>query len=241
LSEETPRPDETIDPAPETPEVVEELAPPDPLAVEKAEGLIRQSHLAKMRNQGSVADRLLKEAADLAGNSPVVLEAIGDDFAERRQYRKAKEIYDRARKLDPTSKSLENKYGEMVLRVDLHIDPATYNENAGLVSGKAAVVLSAILPGLGQIVSGQVVKGSIFLAIWGICFGFVLALPGGIGGMVQYLLQGRGPTGFTPLSFAFLVGAVLMWLMAIFDASVIAKRFTPVKVDRPLPPSDLPF
>ncbi|MDK3156084.1 hypothetical protein QPK87_05785 [Kamptonema cortianum] len=85
--------DERIEETPGSPESAGELLAPSPEALEQVEKLMQQANLAKIRGQNSIADKLLAEAIELAPQAPQVLLAIADDFAERRQFTKAKEAY----------------------------------------------------------------------------------------------------------------------------------------------------
>ncbi len=77
----------------------EEVAPviplPSPEQADKAEQLIRQSMLEKRRGNKVEATDLLKKAVEAAPGSPTVLEALGDDYVERRMMKEAREVYKR--------------------------------------------------------------------------------------------------------------------------------------------------
>ncbi len=214
-------------------EAVETFIPDPPEAVERAEQMIRQAHFAKQKGQSAVADKLLKEAQEVAPHSPVVLEAIGDDYVARGQFRKAKEVYARAHKIDPSIASIENKFGEMVLRVDLHLDPVTYADSETMASAKAAVILSLLFPGVGQMVLGKWTLGITMFAIWGGCLTLLVLLPGGLSAMFQSLTR---PADVDPLAFVLAPSMCFAWLWSIFDANVRAKQATPRSIERPTPP-----
>lgn len=195
------------------------------------EALVKQAQLAKIRKQNSVATKLLRQAADRAPGSVIVLEALGDDLMERKMYNGAAETYAKAIELDPANVALERK----------HADAVYYGQAAGLgleleddtlASPKARIFLAMILPGIGQMVRGALVKGAIILA------GFVTSLV--VMGMM-YSTQEKGSAlggkfGFViPLAFA-----LIFWLWGILDASA-GRKDAPHRIDRPKPPVDLPF
>lgn len=227
---------------PEPDPVVEEPLPEPatPEQIEKAEGLIRQANLAKIRGDRDAFDKLLDEAAAVAAGSSTVQEALGDAYLERRQTRKAKDAYHRAVKLDAKNVSAERKYGECVLAIQMALDP-TFGLAAddSLASGKAGVVLSFLLPGLGQIVSGQYLKGGGILGLWLAAWAWAVAVPNGFGGLGS-LLGRQGPP-FNPVFFVPIFIAACCWLFGISDASSRAKRFEPRSVQRPVPPVDKNF
>lgn len=241
----TPNPDQNnphpTTPNPTTPNpTTPRPTPSSPEDIAQAESLLRQANLARVRGQNVVADRLLAEAATKAPDSPAVLEAVADDLAQNGNYRKAKETYDKARKLDPQNKSLENKYGEMVLRVDLKIDPATLAEaDVGtMANAKAAVLLNTLLPGSGYFTLGKTTKALTVLALYLACAAFVVLMPGGVPGVFAFLFQGATVPGFQPIVFAAVALAALLWLYSIFDAAATARRLTPTNLNRPAPPSE---
>lgn len=212
-----------------------------PAALEEAENLIRQSRLAKMRGNRNEADQLLQKAMETAPNAPDVLAAIGDDYMERRQIKKAVEVYGLAVKAAPGNIAIERKHAEAVLAAQGIADPFTMMEQAdaaSMASGKAAMVLSIFLPGVGQMVIGQVWKGVAMLI--GVVLGWAvtLSLPNGLGELLKSMSRPADPN---PLIFLTLPVAVGSHLWSMFDAAATSKRLTPKKINRPTPPSDRDF
>lgn len=222
-------------------EPIQEIPPPSEEQLEQAENLLRQAQLARIRGNDSVADRLLTEAAEIAPGAATVLEAIGDDFSRRRQMAKARDAYAKAIAADPKLVSAERKYAEAVLATSATIDPFMMAEmdSGTMASGKAAMIISIFLPGVGQMVTGQIAKGLIMLV--GVFGGWAasIAMPKGVSEILK-ALGGRqaDPSG---LVFVTLGIAAACHLWSMFDASSQAKRFTPRKIERPVPPSDRPF
>lgn len=225
----------------ETPEetnevgVEEEFIPDDPIKVEQAERTLREANLARVRGHTAVADRLLKEAIELAPNTATVLEAIGDDYVVRGQFRKAKEAYKKAHQIDPKNASVENKYGEMVLKVDLHIDPFAHAEEfSGYASPKIAIMLNILAPGLGQFAVERYVKGGIMLGAHAILLALMALLPGGFQSVFGFM---TGKAAFDPLGGLLLGIDVIVILWSIADLSSMSKK-APKKIDPPVPPSE---
>lgn len=217
------------------PEVEEVFVPDDPAQVEQAERTLREANLARVRGQNAVADRLLKEAADLAPNTASVLEAVGDNQVANGRFRDAKLTYARALKIDPKNMTIENKFGEMVLKVDLHIDPFAHAETFdGYASPKIAIMLSVLAPGLGQFAVERYTRGAIMLAIYAIAWVLMGLLPGGFKSVFAFI---TGQGAFDPLGGFLLLIAIgdLMW--SITDLSSL-KNKAPKKIERPLPPMD---
>ena len=230
MSDDAPAPEPTEEPA-------APLEPATPEQIEKAEQLIRQSRLATMRKQPEVARKLMEEAIEAAPNAIGVLEAIGDDFSERMQHRKAMETYKKALDIDPTNINIERKYAESVLATQGMKDPMAMLQggpDVGLyASGNVAVILNLFIPGLGQYILGQ--KGPGIAYFLCVVVGWVLAIlvPDGLSGLGRMMGSRGGETNMLvllPLMFA--VGA---HLTSLFTAAAFAKRYQPRRVERPMP------
>ncbi|MCW5938924.1 MAG: hypothetical protein KF884_04715 [Fimbriimonadaceae bacterium] len=210
-------------------------------AREKAENLTRQARLLAARGDSDGADRLLAEALETDPESSLALETRGDLLLGRRQTRAAQEAFQRAVEADPTNVSAERKLAETALAIKMASSPELFMEVAddSLASGKAAVVLSFLIPGLGQFVSGEQTKGAAMFAAWILGVVGAFLVPDGLAGFTS-LVGGRGPS-FNPLVLLPLFLAVSAWLAAIGDASGRAKTIEPVRIERPRPPVDKEF
>lgn len=215
-------------------EIVEEESADD---LASAESFIRQAHIAKVRGNKQEADSLLQKAIEAAPNSATVLEAVGDDYMDRRQTKKAMETYGLAVKKAPGNVSLERKHAEAVLAVQGIVDPfsAMASDSGTMASAKGAMILSIFLPGLGQMVLGQFGKGIAMLL--GVALGWIITLtiPKGFSELLKSFSQPADPN---PLVFVTLAIAVGCHLWSLFDAASSAKRFTPKRIEKPVPPSD---
>lgn len=232
------------EPDPEV-EAEPELAPATPAQIAEAEGIIRRARLARNRGQNVQADELLRQAADVAPNSPAVLEAIGDDHYDKGQLGKAREYYERAFRLDKSNVSVERKFGMTLVQTDPIATMMVTDLDEPMIGTKVPPLLSAILPGLGQIVSGEVGKGVALLIFYVGSLAWVLSIPNGVQGLLGFVSgkSGQGP-GQVPFNATVLLPifmGVVAWIISVSDATMKAKarRFTPV--DRPRPPVDLPF
>ncbi|MBX3111742.1 MAG: hypothetical protein KF857_07005 [Fimbriimonadaceae bacterium] len=219
------------------------MTPTSPQATEEAERLLRQANLARLRGDNPTADKLLQEAMTVAPGSAVVLEAVGDDYVHRKQWRKAYEAFEAAHRADPTSVSAERKFGEMVLKVKLAVDPfaASPTDVGTMASGKAAMLLSVFLPGVGQMVLGKYTKGGVMLGGWVLGWLGFLADPSGFKGLMTLLGMAKGTTP-GPLALPALALAAGFHLWSMFDAVATSKGLTPrEKIEHPTPPVDKPF
>ena len=226
---------------------------PTPAEVEQAERLIRQSRLEAQRGNKNGATDLLKQAIEVAPGSPVVIETMADDLLARKKYKEARAMLKRAHMLDPKNVALERKWAESVffggpqmsieaqLRMGMNDSLfLTGNDNvAGIV---AARLLSAFVPGVGQMVIGRTTKGLILFATYILCFGLIVIWQNDFKSLL--LMFSKNHTSSTnPLIFIPIAGSIIVWIIAMADLSggqsKVSARHS--KVDRPKPPVDLPF
>jgi tetratricopeptide (TPR) repeat protein len=169
----------------------------------------------------------------------MVLKVQGDHYMARGQRSKASELYKKAFELDPTDKEAETKFAEsLIVGADLGtFVPSAFESQA---TGKSATILSALLPGLGQIVTGQTQKGIAFLVIYMVSVGALFAIPNGIKSIAG-IFSSRS-SDFNGLILIPLLGAAITWFISFADAQSYAKRFSTKKVvERPVPPVDKDF
>jgi tetratricopeptide (TPR) repeat protein len=218
------------EPAPEEEEEPRELTPGEQAELES---LIKQAQLARIRKQGQTATDLMKKAAAIAPSSPVVLEALGDDLAARGMYQLAKDAYAKAKKYDPENVALDRKHGEAVYFSDARAAGMMLSfQDENFASGSASIWLSLFAPGVGQMVRGKWVKGTIIFA------GFLISLA------ILALMRTGDPKQTQDAKFSMLVplGAAFgFWIWGFLDSQVSAKGVGKRQINRPRPPVDLPF
>ncbi len=228
------------------------LQPPTPAEAEEAEKLIRQSMLERRRNNAATASDLLKKAAEVAPGSPVVLEALADDYLARRLTKQARKTYRRALALDPKNVGLERKYAESVLRgtttmsveeqLRLGMSDSLFITGADNVAGlNAAKFLSVFFPGVGQLVIGRAQKGVVLFVLWVLCVG-LFALWNKDFELLAKMARGIGP-GPNWRVLIPIIGMAIIWIVAMLDLTggETKAAVRSAKVDRPKPPVDLPF
>jgi tetratricopeptide (TPR) repeat protein len=219
-------------------------APPTPEQAEEAERLIRQAHVEKVRGNRSRAGDLLRQAAEVAPGSPAVLEALGDDQMERRQYAKARESYGRALLLIPDNVPLQRKHAQSILgsRSDAFADFEAQQSEA-MASAPAATMLSVVLPGVGHMVLGETRKGGLILGAWLAALVAVLLLRHQLRGLFAAagVPVGGDAGGGGALILLPLMIALIIHIGAVIDCASRAKTVKRVQPDRPAPPVDLPF
>jgi len=229
------------EPLPEAPSVENQLA---------ADNLIRQARVCKMRGQVQEATDLVRQAADLAPGSAVVLEMLGDEYMERKRFGEARAAYKTAHRLDPTNVALETKFANVVLRTEAGMsfemamtkgDSLFLDAGEATASAVAATVLSVIVPGTGQLVLGENKKGFSLLGGWVLGMIFIVVFSQDLQGLLKSVTGRHGQ--FSGLIFIPIVALLAIYIMAIGGcASRIKKKWTPARLtEKPVPPVDLPF
>ena len=217
--------------------------PPTPEQAEKAERLVRQAMLEKQRGNKAAVSKLLEEAVAVAPGAPATLEALGDDFAERRRAKEAIELYKRAMELDPKNVGLEKKHAMLVfnvgtagtieeqLRANLS-DSMFIGQGDAIASFGAARFVSYFFPGLGHVILGRAAVGFGLLAGWVACLLWIILVQVNAGG------KGRLSSGLFPPVF---IGAVIL-IYAVGSLGSARGGGRPKSgPPRPKPPVDLPF
>ncbi|MDR3690670.1 MAG: hypothetical protein P4L46_14930 [Fimbriimonas sp.] len=234
-------------------DVLVNLPEPTPAELEEAERLIRQARLEKQRGNQKAATAALTKATEVAPGSAVVIEAMADDLLERKLIKEARKLLKQAVRLDPKNVGLERKYAETVLRGTSSMsveDQLRYGvSDSVLLSGNdnvagivAARFLSAFIPGVGQMVIGRSGKGIVLFVCYALCFGLLVLWQDDVKALL--LMFSKTHTGsIHPQVFVPIVVGTIVWIAAMADLSGGGSRTQArhTKVDRPIPPVDLPF
>lgn len=220
------------------------------LSADEVEKLIRtgRAHFVAGRKPALRDAMIQLEAA--APNHPDVLELKADQLMAAKDFVSAVPILKKARKIDPKSKSIEEKLAqaslkaayagsiESQLRAGLSDSPFL-NEGDMKASPTAATFASVFLPGAGHLFIGQTIKGGIYLAVWLLSLVPLLILVKNesdrAGGARQF--------EFTMPMIVLAFFAVMTYMIALFECAALAKRGGQRKEppSRPKPPVDLPF
>lgn len=219
------------------------LEPTSEEAVELAQSKLREAHIEKIRGNKVGAKELLYQAQQIAPNSPDVLEAIADEMVANGNRRDALELYRRAFEIAPTKVHIEKKHADLVFQLKAAglglIDPANMSEFEAVAGAKAATIMSALIPGLGQIVRGEYVKGGAMLVLWLVCMIVMFAI--GIRHVLAIIGIDRTISSPNVLALVFALLALLVHFTSILDAASNIKKGPVRKPERPTPPANLPY
>lgn len=208
-------------------------------SIEEAENLLRRAKVSQMRGNKQEAFELIQQAAKAAPQSSAVLEALGDELAAQRKNAEAKAMYLRAHQADPKNVSAERKHAEMVFSTQVRtMDLTKYADSEIMASSKTAAILSLFLPGLGQFVLSETVKGICYMVA--AVGGWVLATQLGMLHLFASV-AGRTPKDVHPAAFVCAALAIMTHIVASVDASSRGKSLSKNKPQRPEPPANLPF
>lgn len=204
---------------------------------DEIERLLRTAHIHQVRGEREKAKALLQQALELDAEDASVWEVLGDYRREAEDWQGAHDAYKKAHELAPQNATIERKYAEAVLQLTRQQEQYQQWERA--LEGKGtgdgtllprnpalAFLLSLLMPGVGQIYNGQVVKGGIILGIVLVCLVVFMLSPGGsdfIYNLLAYLVNParvRGTMSGTQL----VTGLVMFiaWVYAFIDAPLSA-------------------
>ncbi len=236
----------------------EPVRPPDPKVLAmppeareiELQRLLTRANVERMRALIVPAKKTLDDALALARLvGPIALAQVqeqrGDLFAMEERWADAKVCYAEARSADPSRAVVEKKYAEMAVKIadeqafarlgdrmlrgdslgEILTDPRAGKRNAFL-----AMLSSALVPGLGQMLAGQLLKGGIFMGLW-LIFLAIISLSGEREAFVGFVtsafnpLAAKGrPQQIGPLSWFALGGIALTWLVSVFEAPFSASK-----------------
>ena len=177
-----------------------------------ADRQLTAANIARRRGQFKEAENACRAALELMPKDAPALELYGDILQSVGQVDNALYSYERALEADPTRKTVEKKYAELMLLQNREIEllRSEYIPRSPMV----AVLSSALLPGTGQLYNGETTKGLlILLASFG-CIGSAL--------WINSRPHGRGvvPTSI----YIFIVVSCLIYAYSVVDANNVARR-----------------
>lgn len=221
--------------------VEEEVAPPNLAEQDAIERDLSRIRLSLQRGARDEAERQLVALEKAWPAWPPVIEMRGDILELAGRSKQAMACYRMAIDRGGRGKLLEQKHATLVLKLAQEADPFTFQAATSEVTANAkiATILSVFVPGLGQIVLGQIGKGVTMLVVWLSAWIWCFMIPNGFKNLLESA-TGRSSDFKAGILLPLFI-AIGTHLIAIFDAAVKAKSSDRRKVLRPTPPSDLPF
>lgn len=223
---------------------LEPIAKPSPEALAELEPILRRLRLYQSRGDRDAFRKTLDEAIAVAPGAPDVLLAQAQELIDRYKPADAAKLLKHALVTYPQHPELESLYGDCVLRAaGQSWGSGSMSDLEVVARGKTAVVLSALVPGLGHIVLGHFLTGGVIFLVFVLSIVWMMLIPNGLSGLLRTVSGGGGgsaadlnPTVFLPL---FLALGTYLGTMASLNAQ--AKRITPTTKPRPVPPVEKDF
>jgi tetratricopeptide (TPR) repeat protein len=205
--------------------------------------LISKVNLHRMRSEYIEAEDACRRALLLDESRADVRELLGDMLYARGQLENAMQEYKRVMESGPGFASAETKYAKVVLEMgqneyDRRIAQEMIENPKKLAEGPKhpllAFILSALVPGMGQVYNCEIVKGAILIGAFMLSL-LVLALsPIETGNLLRALGVFLYPAGsetprnlpIGPLVVLFAAVLVFIYIYAVIDASIGAAKTT---------------
>ncbi len=206
--------------------------------------LLGRATLLRARGQHQQAFQLAQQALDLDERSWEAHELAGDLQLDMGRGEQALQSYRRARELNESRGVLEEKMGRAALARAASLRTANLSE--ALLEGMArpsgprrkpgfAALLSLIIPGLGQLYNGEIVKGFVMAGLFIVLFGLTITAIRGLVAASPFSSQGvlYGPRVdatrllselFSGINAAWVLLLVGVWIYSIADAGIRASR-----------------
>ncbi len=137
----------------------------------KAEPLLREASMLRRTEKFKIAEQKVREAIQYTPRDPSALELLGDILQGVGRVDEALAAYRRAVEADAKRTSAEKKYGDLLMRQrnwDIG-DPELVT-----VNGRAAMLMSLLFPGVGQLLNGSYIKCAAFFALDAVCLYLLL-------------------------------------------------------------------
>ncbi|MCX7642265.1 MAG: DUF5683 domain-containing protein [Armatimonadetes bacterium] len=209
---------------------------------DEVERLLTQANAERAKGNFLAARRLLEQALQKAPERAEIHELLGDVYKSVGDLSAALECYKKARELDSSRHSAEEKFALTLLEVN----PPTVPEEVPFLpkNPNVAVILSAILPGAGQVYNEQWFKGIAMCVVTLVSLGYFLQFYHQIRSatimptpsQIQQQLE-KASTGEILLLLLAGLLAFCTWTWSILDAYNTARKLQQQQIQRPSPPS----
>lgn len=197
-----------------------------PLDREQIADELRKAHLLKMRGSSVEAMAHLRSLTESRPDEPAFWETYGDELIEAELLEQARDAYFQAKELRKPRLSAEKKYADVVYRISTGGMPMSQADVLG--SPALLALASALLPGAGQFLNGQLAKAAALFGAWLVCFLPLIviwrdAVGGPVSGSRQALNNLMAAVAGAP-GILILLGLVAIVIFAASDAYSTARR-----------------
>ncbi len=184
-----------------------------PMEKGRAEKLLSEAALLRRRERPKEAEAKCREALDADPCDAAALELLGDLYQDIAHIEEALAAYSRAHELQPTRTTAERKYANLLTNQEQWsaLESEVIVKSPGL-----ALVLSLVLPGLGQFYNSEIGKGILFIVLDLLDFFMLAFSPWGFAAAKQH----GGPSAGLVFSSIFLV---IIYLVSSIDAMNAAR------------------
>ncbi len=181
---------------------------------QQASQILRDAALLRRQEKYKDAAVKCREALLLTPQDAAALELLGDLYQGVARTNEALAAYKRAVQADPKRSSAERKYGELLMQQHIWstADPEAMPKHRGF-----AIILSLLMPGLGQMHNGEVPKGIFFLIGDAVCAYLLAWSPYGFSG------EHRGARLSVSL-IACLALTLALYVIALIDTNLGLKK-----------------
>jgi tetratricopeptide (TPR) repeat protein len=207
----------------------------DSEAEAKVNKLLSSANVARMRGSLGEAEQLVRQALEISPDNPVANELLGDIYLQDGKVEEAKAAFKLAMEKSPGNATLETKHARAALasaNLQIFSEMSPGGSAIGAVTPKSVGLLgcaSIIVPGAGQILLGQTVKGIVFLGAYLVSLAFsaktILGLFNAVlpAGMSQLRAQGKSLDTGSLTGYVFFAILGVVWFAALIDVLVSAK------------------
>ena len=211
---------------------------------QKMRELLGRATLLRVRGEHEKALEIAYEAVGIDNGNWEAHELLGDLLVSANRPEQALESYGRARELNRSRVALEDKIAKAALKRAARLNAVALSQSYLDGTAKSdtvkrnpayAALFSLMLPGLGQVYNGQMVKGMGMLFAYTVCFALlVLAV------LRDLAARPPGPQGilygpsidmsavlsalFTGVAAIWMVLLLALWVYSVVDAAVRAGR-----------------
>lgn len=217
------------------------MEPLDPIR-DQVERIERELAVAKRRGDPEALSQAQKALEALDQDNAYVLAFQGDLLSERGHHEKARQVYAKAHELVPNDVDIDRKLAQAIFLTMPTAGLMPSSEFESVATAKTALILSLMVPGLGQLVRGKVALGLGLLIGWLLCWLWGVSVPNGFPGLFHLFGIGQVSAPFNGVILLPIFGMAMAFAVSWGEAASALKSVEPKKkIEHPVPPVDKEF